>query len=400
MSAPAVTPRKAYRLADGRWLGGVCTGIAAHLGVPRWAVRAAFVLLALTGFGVVLYAAYWIVLPLDVSGPAPARQASDERQYGVGLGILVAVVASMILLSLLGFPLPWWVSVPAVLVTAGVAVVWRQSDEAQRARARAAGGAGARAVVRDSWRRSLLGLGLVVLGVVALILGRGDVLGLLRSLVAGLLVLGGVVLVLLPWLLGLWRSSVAERRARIRSEERAEVAAQVHDSVLQTLSLIQRAADDPREVARLARAEERALRGWLYEPVSDAASVLSAALGRLVAEVEVAYDVDVDLVVVGDAVLDARHEALAQATRAALVNAARHAGGAVSVYVECRGAAAEAYVRDRGPGFDPATIPADRLGWRESIVGRMTRVGGTATARPAPGGGTEVALRLPEIAVA
>lgn len=393
MSTPAVAPRRAYRVAEGRWLGGVCAGIADHLGVSRELVRVVFALLALTGFGVLLYAAYWIVLPLDVSGTAPA----SERSVGSILGILAAAVATMILLSSLGLPLPWWVSVPGVLVVAGVALVWRQSDDAQRACAVAAGGAGARAVVRDSWRRALLGLALVGLGAVVLILGRGDVTLVLGSLVAGVLVLGGVTVVLLPWLLGVWRSSAQERRARIRSEERAEVAAHVHDSVLQTLSLIQRAADDPREVARLARTEERALRTWLYEPPIDAASRLSAAMSLAVAEVEAAYDVDVDLVLVGDAELDARHDALLQATRAALVNAAQHAGGAVSVYVECGAGGAAAYVRDRGPGFDPGTIPAGRLGWRESIVGRMARVGGTASARPGPGGGTEVTLRLPEV---
>ncbi len=388
-----MAPRRAYRVAEGRWLGGVCAGIADHLGVPRGLVRVVFALLALTGLGVLLYAAYWIVLPLDVSGAAP----TSERSVGAIVGILVAAVVTMILLSALGLPLPWWVSVPAILVAAGVAVVWRQSDDAQRARAVAAGGSGARAIVRDSWRRALAGLALVGLGAALLLLGRGDVRVVLGSLVAGLLVLGGLTVVLLPWLLGAWRDSAQERRARIRSEERAEVAAHVHDSVLQTLSLIQRAADDPREVARLARTEERALRTWLYEPPADAATRLSAALSRAVAEVEASYDVDVDLVLVGDAELDARHDALLQACRAALVNAARHAGGAVSVYVECRRGAAEAYVRDRGPGFDPDAVPAGRLGWRESIVGRMSRVGGTATARPGPGGGTEVTLRLPEV---
>lgn len=394
----AVVPRRAYRLADGRWLGGVCAGIAAHLGLPRELVRVVFAVLAVTGFGVVLYAAYWIVLPLDMT-PAPtgAADAPRNRRVGALVGVLAAVLVVLVAISGLGLPLPWWVTLPALLVAAGIAVVWRQSDDAQRARALAAGSAGARAMVRDSWRRSLVGVGLVTLGVVAVVVGRGDVVGVVRSLFAGLLVVGGVVLVLLPWLLSAWRTAGDERRARIRSEERAEVAAHVHDSVLQTLSLIQHAADDPREVARLARAEERALRGWLYEPTADAATSLSAALARAVAEVEVSYDVDVDLVVVGDAARDPQHEALLQATRAALVNAARHAGGAVSVYVEFRDGAAEAYVRDRGPGFDPDAIPADRLGWRESIVGRMARVGGTATARPGPGGGTEITLRLPEV---
>jgi signal transduction histidine kinase len=210
-----------------------------------------------------------------------------------------------------------------------------------------------------------------------------------------LLLLGGVALVAFPWLYRIWRQQNEQRRELIRSEERAEVAAHVHDSVLQTLTLIQRYADDSNEVLRLARAEERALRSWLYTPTGDPDRTFAAALTRDAAEVEVAYDVDVEVVTVGDAVLDAKLGAMAAATREAIVNAARHGGGQVSVYAELTDHLAEVFVRDRGEGFDPATIPDDRHGVRESMIGRMDRNGGSATIRSTPGVGTEVHLQVP-----
>lgn len=371
-------------------------------------MRLLFVVLALAGgFGVVLYAAYWLVLPLDpaAGGQDPGEVAArGGRDLTGALGLVVLAVGAVVLLPAIGLPGPGWAALPLLLVAVGIVVVWRQSDDVQRSQAVADLGSGARerarAALRVSWRRSLIGVGLVVVGVIGLLLGRGDLVGALRSFAAGVLVVGGVALVLLPWILAALRALTAERRARIRSEERAEVAAQVHDSVLQTLTLIQRAADDPREVARLARTEERALRSWLYEPVSDPEAMFSAAVARVVAEVEASYDVELDLVTVGDAPLEPRVAALLQAVREAVVNAAKHAGGQVSVFVECEAGAVKVFVRDRGAGFDPELVPADRLGWRESIVGRMARVGGTATLRTAPGGGTEVALTLPGTATA
>lgn len=357
-----------------------------------------FVALALAGgFGLVLYAAYWLVLPLQYAPPGSGDRADrGARDLSGALGLVALVIGVLVLLPVLGLPAPSWITLPLLLVAVGVALVWRQSDEAQRSRLLADAGAGARAgavaAVRDSWRRSLIGLGLVLLGAFVLLAGRGDLMAALRSFAAGFAIVGGVLIVLLPWMLSAIRGLTEERRARIRTEERAEVAAHVHDSVLQTLTLIQRSADDPREVARLARTEERALRTWLYRPVADADATLGGALARTVAEVEAAYDVEIDLVTVGDVPLDARTSALVQAAREAVVNAAKHAGGQVSVYVECGEGRVEVFVRDRGAGFDPEQVPADRLGWRESIVGRMARVGGTATLRLAPGGGTEVAL--------
>jgi signal transduction histidine kinase len=245
--------------------------------------------------------------------------------------------------------------------------------------------------------RIALGLSLVVLGMLAALASRGDVVASLRALAAALLAVAGLAIVLLPFVLGWWRDLAAERRARIRSEERAEVAAQVHDSVLQTLTLIQRSASDPDEVLRLARTEERALRRWLYTPVGDPESTFVAALEAVVGEVEASYACVVELVHVGDLPRDDRVDALVAAAREAVVNAAKHAGGTVSVYAECTSDGAEVFVRDRGAGFDPATVPDDRLGLRESVVARMARAGGTATVRSVRDEGTEVALVLPAL---
>jgi signal transduction histidine kinase len=166
--------------------------------------------------------------------------------------------------------------------------------------------------------------------------------------------------------------------------------------VLQTLALMQKRADDPREVAALARAQERELRAWLAgRSPAEGERRLAAALEAAAADVEATYRVPVDVVAVGDEDLDAAGEALVAAAREAMVNAAKFGEGSpVAAYVEAGGPALQVFVRDRGPGFDPADVPADRRGLRESVVGRMARHGGRATVTAAPGAGTEVELVL------
>jgi signal transduction histidine kinase/phage shock protein PspC (stress-responsive transcriptional regulator) len=388
-------PRRATRVRRGRLLGGVCAGLAEHLGWSVGAVRALFLVSALMGgFGIALYAAYWAWLPMSDGGEVPVREGGRDLAGVLGLGAL----AIGVLLVVNGGSIGSWLT-PLVLAGVGVAVLWRQSDDSRRSALLAGVGASARATTATAVRRDglriALGLSLVVLGMLAALASRGDVLASLRALAAALLALVGLAIVLLPFMLGWWRDLAAERRARIRSEERAEVAAQVHDSVLQTLTLIQRSASDPDEVLRLARTEERALRRWLYTPVGDPGSTFVAALEEMVGEVEASYACAVELVHVGDVPRDDRVDALVAAAREATVNAAKHAGGAVSVYAECTDGSAEVFVRDRGQGFDPAAVPDDRLGLRESVVARMARVGGSAAVRSAPGEGTEVALALP-----
>ena len=200
-----------------------------------------------------------------------------------------------------------------------------------------------------------------------------------------------------PWFLRLLTSLSAERAERIRSQERAEVAAHLHDSVLQTLALVQKRADNPREVAALARRQERELRSWLSGGPArdDGERWLAAALEAAAEEIEQAHGVPVDVVAVGDARLDRDGEAVIAAAREAMLNAAKFGdGAAVAVYAEARDDGLQVFVRDRGPGFDPATVPDDRRGVRESIVGRMQRHGGRATIHASPGGGTEVEIVL------
>ena len=218
---------------------------------------------------------------------------------------------------------------------------------------------------------------------------------------------GGVLLVAGPWLLRVTRDLRAERRERIREQERAAVAAHVHDSVLQTLALLRARAGDPAAVRRLARQQERDLRDWLYGPAGRSETDQVSFTRRLrvsCAEVEDDFGVGVDVVTVGDVALDAaalsaadeRVTALLGAMREAVVNAAKHSGeDAVSVYAESEPEQGRIWIRDRGKGFDPDTVPEDRRGLRDSIGDRMQRAGGTVQIRTAPGGGTEVELSLP-----
>lgn len=214
------------------------------------------------------------------------------------------------------------------------------------------------------------------------------------ALLASVAVLGGVALVLLPWGLKFWRDLEAERAGRVREAERAEIAAHLHDSVLQTLALIQRRAGNEHDVIRLARAQERELRSWLYRDEARESGRLADRIKAAAAEVEDLLGHAVDVVSVGDAAMTPRHEALVQATREAMLNASRHGGGTVSVYLESNDSGSEVFIKDRGPGFEPGSVPEDRLGIRESIVGRMKRHGGTATISSSPDG-TEVRLGLP-----
>jgi signal transduction histidine kinase len=248
----------------------------------------------------------------------------------------------------------------------------------------------------------LLG-GLVIAGVgVLLLVGQeADPATLIRSTVAAVAVLAGVALVLAPWWLRLIRELGDERTARARESERADIAAHLHDSVLQTLALIRSRADDPTEVARMARAQERELRAWLYDDRPAPGTSVAAALAAIVAEIEDTRTgpdgeaVTIETVVVGDCEPDSATDALLQATREALLNAVRHGRPPVSLYLEVGPAEIEVFVRDRGDGFDPEAVPSDRFGVRESILGRVRRRGGRAQVVCKDGGGTEVRLQLP-----
>ena len=198
-----------------------------------------------------------------------------------------------------------------------------------------------------------------------------------------------------PWLLSLLRELDTERRKRIRADERAELAAHVHDSVLHTLTLIQRSADDPRQVRRLARSQERQLRSWLQHGQDSSPATLATELARVAGQVEDSGGVPIEVVCVGDMEIGDRTSAMILAAREALVNAARHSGAPqIAVYAEVEPDRVTIFIRDRGSGFDANSIPVGRMGIRQSIIGRMQRCGGQATVRAVPGAGTEIELRL------
>jgi signal transduction histidine kinase/phage shock protein PspC (stress-responsive transcriptional regulator) len=442
-TAPARPPL--VRSSD-RVIAGVCAGLANHLGWPVRMVRIGMTVAALAGgAGVAFYAWLWIMVPTadesarrnarrPASPIAPAVSSPDAlgipgtpaapgtpgvppepgaagtpgtpmpgswwskvpgmpfgKEILLGAGLLLA--AGILIARLLGVDVPLGTLIPVAAILGGAAIAWMQLDETRRAglvdktKADQAGG----------WARLAAGLALVVAGVLVMVSGSGSWEQTWLALLASVAVLGGVALVLLPWGLKFWRDLETERAGRVRATERAEIAAHLHDSVLQTLALIQRRAGNEHDVIRLARAQERELRGWLYRDADKESGQLSAGITSAAAEVEDALGHAVEVVSVGDCVMTQRHEALVQAAREAMLNAARHGGGHVSVYVEVTDAAAEVFVRDRGPGFDPDAVPPDRLGVRESIIGRMNRHGGTAAIISSPDG-TEVRLRLPATA--
>jgi signal transduction histidine kinase len=377
---PLVRPR------EGRLLAGVATGTAAHLRVDPVVVRVVYLALAVTGVGVIAYALLWLTMPVATADGEPADPgllaARPSRRQLLGLALLAVVSAGAVseLASSGGFS----VVLPLVLAGAGLAVIWRQLD---------AGGD----LDRGTARWGLLGGAVLgVAGLVLLLATTGQLANARNGFTATVVILVGVALATAP----LWRrlldSRAAERAARIRSEERTAVAAHLHDSVLQTLALIQRHAGDPTVVGRLARSQERELRAWLYEPTVVTGGTWAGLVARLVAEVEADHAVTVDPVVVGDVPVDEAVATLGQAAKEAVVNAAKHSGApTVSLYSEISPTTVTVYVRDRGTGFDPDAVPVDRRGLRDSVIGRLTRLGGTATVRSAPGEGTEVELCLP-----
>ncbi|MFI1310782.1 PspC domain-containing protein [Streptomyces albidoflavus] len=394
-------PRKLYRSSDGRWLGGVARGLAGHLGLPVFWVRLAFVaLFVANGLGALLYAAFWSFVPLGVGGLSPqppsAPAKADRGQLVALLALLVASMVFVASVDLNGTARAYLF--PALLVGAGVAVVWRQADNARRARWAEAG----RRRRNLTLARSAAGVLLVGAGVSGMFVIQGSAEHLGAVLQASLAVLVGVALLAGPWLVRMAQDLGQERLMRIRAQERAEVAAHVHDSVLHTLTLIQRNADRPAEVRRLARSQERELRNWLHRPegsgraAEDEPATLAEAVKRAAAEVEDKHGVPLEVVLVGDCPLDEPLPALVQAAREAMVNAAKYGGegGPVQVFAEVAGPEVFVSVRDRGPGFDLDAVPADRMGVRESIIGRMERHGGTARLRSAPDGGTEVELEM------
>ncbi|QVQ55046.1 PspC domain-containing protein [Spiractinospora alimapuensis] len=399
-----------YRSVDDRLVAGVGAGLAEHLGLEKNIVRLALLVLAIGGVGIAIYIALVVFVPPALHAPATSDDASAEsdearaaratstrstgRRIAQVLAFAAVALIGWILLGALGGivdPLLWFI----VFGMLGVAVLWYQANPAQR----------------DTWvgtpgltgRRNLLriaaGVALIVIGVVGFLAFRQEISEARQGLSATFAVLCGIAMVAAPWILSLVRERDLERKERIRSQERADIAAHIHDSVLQTLALIQRKSDDPREVQRLARVQERALRSWLYGSAATAATTVAVGMERMAADVEQEHGVPIEVVCVGDADIDDTLRPVVNAAREAVVNAAKYAGvGSISVYCEVEPEEMLVFVRDRGAGFDLESIPADRMGVRGSIIGRMERHGGSARIRTAPGEGTEVQLRMPRTA--
>jgi signal transduction histidine kinase len=369
----------------------------------------------MAGAGILFYALLWIFVPLrGENGSPPSQPSPAERRQAIG--IAAVGVALLIGATALGFG-HWigWLVGPIGVVAIGAAFIWREADDARRARWRRTA-VGVISPARGTLWRVLGGVILVVGGLSIFAIGQLDFAAARSVLFAVALTLVGVAVITVPWWIRLARDLGDERRERVRERERAELAAHLHDSVLQTLALIQRQANDPREVQRLARGQERELRAWLYGPAGYAAPegtpspfgagqtadgvgsgvTFAGALAAAAGEVEDTYAIAVSPVVVGDAAMDPHLAALAAAAREAMVNAAKHAAVAeISVYAEIENGTASVFVRDRGKGFDPDAVGADRRGLAQSIRGRMDRHGGTADVRSAPGSGTEVVLTMP-----
>jgi signal transduction histidine kinase len=378
---------------------GVAGGLAERLGVDPVIVRIAFVLLTIAGgIGLIAY----LVLAFATEHASPARQvASRQPTRRRSLGLALTVVGTMLLLRELGLWFGDRVVWPAALAAIGSAVIWARGDDEDRAPWLSLGGAQRNPVEplfgdRASLPRVVVG-GLLVSSGMGFVLATSDALAAAGSaLLAIAVTAAGLGLILGPWILRLYRQLIDERRERIRSEERTEMAAHLHDSVLHTLALIQR-ADAPMEVVTLARRQERELRLWLYgTPAPLAEERLKTAVEALAGRVEELHAIAVDVVVVGDERVDERSRAVVLACQEAAINAARHSGAPqVSVYVEAEPEAITAYVRDEGKGFDPESVPPDRRGIRDSIRGRIERQGGQVTISSESGGGTEVSISMP-----
>ncbi len=375
------------------------------------------VLLGFNGLGLLLYAAFWAVLPQQiVTADPPQRRDRAMLLPFAAIGLGVVLLQALVFKDNVAGTVGWLIAVVAV----GAGIIWHQSDPTRRT----LGGVVPQqpwlaAVVAESDRRFFLfrfiGGGVLVatgiIGVVAVYAPAGSLSAVVNGVIFALVGLLGVGVVAAPLLWRMFNQLRAEREGRIREQERAELAAMIHDQVLHTLALIQRNSADIKEVQRLARGQERSLRNWLYKPSASPTERFAAALEQAAAEVEDTYAITVETVVVGDTECDDRVAALVAAAREALVNAARHAGvQTVSLYAEVEqgessvgsGAVAgrsdgelSVFVRDRGAGFELSGVQESRHGVRGSIIGRMQRHGGKAEIRSAPGDGTEVRLTLP-----
>jgi signal transduction histidine kinase/phage shock protein PspC (stress-responsive transcriptional regulator) len=393
------------RATEGRVLGGVAAGLARATGLRPNLVR--FLSVVFANVAIPVYVLAWALLRDDQGGPGLLAkwQREEQSRFRRVVGLVIIVVGVVILLDGIGVWLPGAGAWPLVLVAIGLTIAWhrtpapaegtqRPSGSMREGLQRAQNAGDVWRVVTSHWDASrraqrirfLVGGALVLSALSAMFASGRGFSGVKDSLLGAVYLTGGVALMFGPSLLRLVDELNAERRARATADARAEVATHLHDSVLQTLAIIQRRADNPREVVTLARRQERELRAWLYGGTEVRTADSAATIGEAIE-------------VVADEALNDSLRALTSAAREATVNAAKHAGvDDVSVYVECVSSGdaydVEVFVRDRGKGFDVETVEGDRRGLRDSIEARMERAGGTATITSAPGEGTEVQLRI------
>nr|WP_168626829.1 MULTISPECIES: ATP-binding protein [unclassified Cryobacterium] len=362
-------------------VAGVSEALAAHLGWSVTRVRWSFVGLSLFGgAGVLLYLWMWVFIPLDATERTPVTRSFATSAWLLGAGAVAAMVAIATANSETS---PYFLVLLTILLT-GAAVAWSIGLD----REDPSKGPRYRLLVRS------FSAGLLVLTGVLLLLSRGARPDALTAVLAVFMIVLGAAAVAAPSVVRLWTDLMAERAGRVREEQRAEIAAHLHDSVLQTLAVIQNRAGTGTEVARLARAQERELRDWLFGGTAPTGADLATDIRDLAGAIEIDFPVRIEVVATGEE-SQAPAAAVVAATREAMLNAARHAGGDVSVYIETTRSAIDVFVRDRGPGVDLTKLPADRLGIRESIIGRMARAGGQATVSAGVGGvGTQVHLHV------
>lgn len=401
------TPLRPLRRGrDNSILGGVCGGFATRLGIKERNIRVIFALLTLVfGLGVLLYMTFWLVLTRSGEEHSIVQQIFQNRREAQI--VLVAFIATLVLIITLestGTQTSDGFGWPLLLSAFAAFAVWRgaSSDE----RSHLADFFDSTPIIGGARSKSRKGIVLrIIVGAALVFFGLdqlnhiGGVWGSAGSALVGTAVLVvGVLVLFAPWWLQNVRELTSERRERVRIEERALMVAHLHDSVLQTLTLIERAAANESDVVRLARNQERELRQWLFSPetVNDASTSFVGLVGALEHDVENDYGVRVELVTVGDCVPDERVTTLVAAGREAAINAAKwsHAPS-VSIFTEVEPHSISIFVRDRGVGFDLDAIPADRRGIALSIRQRMSQLGGDAIIDTTVGAGTEVQLVMP-----
>ncbi len=400
--------RTLRRSPDNRVLGGVCGAVSQATGIDATIVRIGFVLVSIaSGVMVLVYAMAWLLIPMEgETTNIYSRAISDRRGIRTIAAILIPLlIAVQFITSSLHVPFIGFIGWPTFLAVGVVVLIWRNANESEKAfidndvvplLGADTHGKGRRWLIA----RVVVGVLIGASGIALLIEGHTTVAAL-RPVGGAVLVIAACVVIFGPWWLSLVRDLIAERQARALAEERAQMAAHVHDSVLQTLALIQRSSDDPQHVVRLARAQERELRAWLFDgrppgAIGEDATTLAEGVGLLQRQVEADHGIAVQVVMVGDCELDEALRALLDAAREATVNAAKWSGAdQVSVYAEVETDTVMLYVRDRGRGFDPDAVPEDRQGIAQSIRARMARFGGSVVIRSKPGEGAEVQLCVP-----